>query len=150
MSALSRFVFVVVFLLATIGTSIASFGQSTDSNKTIQDVIALAAESDQRIAVYMHSADWDAPRHLWDALPKNQAIEQYMSQYMLVEADAKTEIGDQWARKYNVVGIFPSLALLDATGTQVSYIALQETDLVETLSFLLTTEMAQRSHAQIE
>ena len=43
MSAHSRFVFVIAYILVTIGTSMASFGRSTDSNKAIQDVIALAA-----------------------------------------------------------------------------------------------------------
>ena len=79
-----------------------------------QDV---ARAQGKHLALYFYSDLRPMPHRMSEVLPKDWEIQTYLDRYYVrVNIDAMSEAGQTLARRYAVLGQFPTLALVSNTG----------------------------------
>jgi len=129
----------VLFLFALIILPLANTAKAqVDPNfSSIDAALEKANQEGKSLAVYLYSKTWDAPNRFSLAVPTNRAIDLFMTQFVLVNVDVESEKGKEWAARYSILEVYPSLSLTDAKGDGQSYLSLIDEDVEGVLSFFL-------------
>lgn len=129
----------VLFLFALIILPLANTAKAqVDPNfSSIDAALEKANQEGKSLAVYLYSKTWDAPNRFSLAVPTNRAIDLFMTQFVLVNVDVESAKGKEWAARYSILEVYPSLSLTDAKGDGQSYLSLIDEDVEGVLSFLL-------------